>query len=90
VADRSGEPEQLVDKESARRIRQRALIEMVVADWDEQIRSICKLHWFESWTIRGIARRMGTSHGTVERRLNEGREKLKKELEPLEKWLFEP
>ena len=74
-------PDSIVESEDARRI----VMDIISNSLSEDIRRTLILFYFDEMSTREIAEALGVPEGTVRRRLNFARNKIKKEVEKYEK-----
>ena len=74
-------PDSIVESEDARRI----VMDIISNSLSEDIRRTLILFYFDEMSTRDIAEALGVPEGTVRRRLNFARNKIKKEVEKYEK-----
>ena len=74
-------PDSIVESEDARRI----IMDIIENSLSEDIRRTLILFYFDEMSTREIAEALGVPEGTVRRRLNFARNKIKKEVEKYEK-----
>ena len=74
--------------DTERAIREEQAVAMAVEMLSDDIREVVELYFYSRMSLRQIARQMGCSHATVQRRIRDGLDEMRELLQAAEKsWL---